>query len=99
VRVPDHSVAWAVVAAAGGALAVTSANRSGGAAATTADAVAAELGGGIDLLLDGGDAIGGVASTVAAIGEDGPRVLRLGAVTAHELAVAWAGGVGAVLPR
>jgi L-threonylcarbamoyladenylate synthase len=64
VRVPDHPVTQALLAALDAPLAATSANLSSQPAPDTADGVLAQLDGRIDLLVDGGTCPGGVASTV-----------------------------------
>lgn len=97
VRVPDHALARAVIAGAGGALAVTSANRSGAPAATEAAQVVADLGSALDLVLDGGPATGGVASTVVAVGGGELAVLREGALPTAALLAAW--HEGSAVPR
>jgi L-threonylcarbamoyladenylate synthase len=81
VRVPDHPLARAIIAAAGGALAVTSANSSGGAPALEASEAVLLQHGGPDLVIDGGRAPGGVASTVVDVSEGPLRVLREGAIS------------------
>ena len=78
-RVPDHPAPRALAAAVG-PLPTTSANRSGEPEARNADAIEAALGGAIDLILDGGPARGGPASTVVDCTSDRPRILRVGAV-------------------
>jgi L-threonylcarbamoyladenylate synthase len=87
VRVPDHAVARALLAAAG-PMAVTSANISGGANALNANEVLAQLGGRIKLVLDGGQTPGDRPSTVVDMTSQPPRVLREGPVTAAEIAEA-----------
>lgn len=94
-RMPDHPFALALIAACGGALAVTSANRSGEPSLREAGAVAAALGGAVDLIVDGGTTPGGVASTVVALDAAGPRVLRAGPIDAAALGEAWAAVGGA----
>jgi L-threonylcarbamoyladenylate synthase len=84
VRVPDHAVARGLLAAAG-PMAVTSANVSGGANALNANEVLAQLGGRIELVLDGGQTPGDRPSTVVDMTSDPPRVLREGPVTAAEI--------------
>ena len=54
IRVPDHPVARALLAASGRPLAAPSANRSGHVSATRAEHVAADLTGRIAMILDGG---------------------------------------------
>jgi L-threonylcarbamoyladenylate synthase len=79
VRVPDHPVARAILAALRKPVVAPSANRSGHVSPTTAAHVAADLSGRIDLIIDGGAAPVGVESTiVACLGE--PALLRPGGV-------------------
>jgi len=78
VRVPDHDLLRALLAEVGPRTA-TSANRSGEAPLASADAVAEALGGGLELLLDGGDTPGGRPSTLVDLTSDVPRLLRRGA--------------------
>lgn len=85
-RVPAHSLALELLNAVGGPLAVSSANPSGAEAAVSATEVAKEMSGAGVLILDGDPAPGGVESTVVAAEEDGLKILRLGAVSAAELA-------------
>ncbi len=82
VRVPAHAVARALAGAFGFCITATSANRSGEAPAVTGADVAAAFGAGsdVDLLLDAGVVAGGSPSTIVEIGEDGPRLIRAGAV-------------------
>jgi L-threonylcarbamoyladenylate synthase len=78
-RVPDHAAPRALAAAVG-PLPTTSANRSGEPEARDADAIESVLGDAIELILDGGPAPGGPASTVVDCTGPRPRVLRVGAV-------------------
>ncbi len=79
VRVPDHAVAQQILAAFGRPVVAPSANRSGHVSPTTAAHVRADLGGRIDLIIDGGATPVGVESTiVACLGE--PALLRPGGV-------------------
>jgi L-threonylcarbamoyladenylate synthase len=66
VRLPDHPVARAVIAAFGRPVVAPSANRSGHVSPTTAAHVLADLGGRIDLIIDGGPTRVGVESTIVA---------------------------------
>jgi L-threonylcarbamoyladenylate synthase len=79
-RVPDHPVALALLDAAGVPVAAPSANRFGRVSPTTAADVAAELGDGADLILDGGPAVVGVESTIVEIAGTDPLLLRPGGV-------------------
>ena len=83
-RVPDHEAPRALAAAVG-PLPTTSANRSGEPEARDADAIDAAIGDAIDLILDGGPAGGGPASTVVDCTGPRPRVLRVGAVPVAEI--------------
>ncbi|MCE6998339.1 threonylcarbamoyl-AMP synthase [Saccharothrix sp. S26] len=85
VRVPDHSVALALLSAFGGGVAAPSANRFGSVSPTTADHVRAELGDAVDFVLDGGRCEVGVESTIVDATGDVPSVLRPGGVTREEL--------------
>ncbi len=77
VRVPDHGVAREILAAFGKPVVAPSANRSGHVSPTRAEHVEADLGGRIDLIVDGGPTPVGVESTiVACLGE--PMLLRPG---------------------
>lgn len=90
VRMPAHPYVLELIAGCGGALAVTSANRSGEPSPRDAATVEAALGGAVELIIDGGHTPGGQASTVVALGPDGPVILREGPITAAELHAAWA---------
>jgi L-threonylcarbamoyladenylate synthase len=85
-RVPVQPLAHALLDAFGGGLAAPSANRFGRVSPTSADAVRADLGADVDLVLDGGPSAVGVESTIVDCTVDPPRVLRVGGVTAERLA-------------
>ena len=78
-RVPDHD-APRTLARALGPLPTTSANRSGEPEARDADEIERLLGGALELILDGGEATGGPASTVVDATGNAPRILRSGAI-------------------
>ena len=83
VRLPQHPVAQALLRAFGGPVVAPSANRSGHVSPTTAAHVLADLGGRIDLIVDGGATPVGLESTiVACLGQSvgKPALLRLGGV-------------------
>ena len=87
VRVPDHPVARDILAAFGKPIVAPSANRSGHVSPTTAPHVLADLGGRIDLIVDGGPTPVGVESTiVACLGE--PVLLRPGGVARADIEAA-----------
>ena len=77
VRVPDHAVARDILAAFGRPVVAPSANRSGHVSPTKAAHVQADLGGRIDLIIDGGATRVGVESTIIACLGD-PVLLRPG---------------------
>ncbi|MBC8249031.1 MAG: threonylcarbamoyl-AMP synthase, partial [Anaerolineales bacterium] len=85
VRVPDHPVALALIAALGAPLAATSANLSGRPSPVTAQEVETELGGRIELILDGGRCPGGIPSTVLDLTTEPPTILRAGAIAVEEI--------------
>ena len=78
-RVPDHGAPRALAGGVG-PLPTTSANVSGLPEARDAAEIQDQLGGVIDLILDGGVAHGGPASTVVDCTTAMPRVLRIGEV-------------------
>jgi len=80
VRMPAHAVARALVQALCEPITAPSANLTGAAAPVTAADVLAQLGGVVDLVLDGGPTPGGMPSTVLDVTVDPPRVVRQGAV-------------------
>ena len=79
-RVPDHDAPRALARAVG-PLPTTSANRSGEPEAHDADELQAQLGPALDLILDGGPAHGGPASTVVDTTTEPVRILREGAIS------------------
>jgi len=78
-RVPDHPAPRALAEGVG-PLPTTSANVSGLPEARNAAEIMAQLGEAIDLVLDGGPAHGGPASTVVDCTGDRPEVRRVGAI-------------------
>jgi tRNA threonylcarbamoyl adenosine modification protein (Sua5/YciO/YrdC/YwlC family) len=85
VRMPLHSFALDLLKETG-PLAVSSANVSGQPAATTADEAEQQLGDEVAVILDGGPAAGGVASTIVDVTGVMPRLLRAGAIGVEKLA-------------
>jgi L-threonylcarbamoyladenylate synthase len=84
-RVPAHPVALALIRAAGIPIAAPSANRSTELSPTSARHVAASLGDRVDLILDGGDTIVGIESTVLDLRGRQAMILRPGVIGAREL--------------
>lgn len=87
VRVPDHRFAQSLLKVAG-PLATTSANPSGAESPLTPDEVLHGLGGGFDLLLDGGRTTGGRSSTVVDCTGATPRVVRPGPISLEDIQAA-----------
>jgi L-threonylcarbamoyladenylate synthase len=84
-RVPSHPVAQALLRAFGGPLAAPSANRFGRISPTDAQAVRAELGDAVPLILDGGPCAVGLESTVLLLSERQPLLLRAGGIPVEEI--------------
>ncbi len=84
VRMPDHAVARELLERTG-PLAVSSANLTGMPAAIDADQAEEMLGDAVHVLLDGGSAPGGSASTIVDATADQGRVLRAGAISLERL--------------
>jgi L-threonylcarbamoyladenylate synthase len=85
VRVPGHPLSRAVLAAFGGAVVAPSANRSGRPSPTTFQDAFDETGDKAAVALDGGPCAVGLESTVVAVLDGPPRLLRPGAVTRAQL--------------
>jgi L-threonylcarbamoyladenylate synthase len=83
-RVPAHAVAQKLLAAVNRPVAAPSANRSGHVSPTTAEHVLADLGGAIDLVLDGGPTPLGLESSIIDC-TGTPRLLRLGGIPRAEI--------------
>ena len=81
VRMPSDRIAAAFIRAAGGFVAAPSANVSGRPSTTTAAHVEEDLGGRIEMILDGGQAVIGLESTIVDMSVEPPVILRPGAVT------------------
>lgn len=90
-RIPDHPVALALLGRMGLPLAVTSANPSGGQECLSAHDVARVFGGADLLVVDGGRAKGGVASTVVDATGPSPLVRREGPLALPEILEVWRG--------
>jgi len=89
-RSPSHPVARALLTAfahAGGhGVAAPSANRFGRVSPTRASHVADDLGGDVDLILDGGPCEVGVESTIVDLSRGAPVLLRPGGIDARQIA-------------
>lgn len=85
IRAPAHPIARALLDAAGVPVAAPSANRAGRISPTNAADAADELIGRVDLILDGGPCPLGVESTVIGFDQNGPILLRPGAVVRQDI--------------
>lgn len=81
VRMPSDPIAAALIRAAGGFVAAPSANVSGRPSTTMASHVIEDLSGRIDMILDGGQAVIGLESTIVDVSVNPAVLLRPGAVT------------------
>lgn len=80
IRISSHPIAECLSYAYGGPLTATSANLSGGKNPVTAQDVWTQLGGGLDLILDGGQTGGTKGSTIIDVTSSPPRIVREGDV-------------------
>lgn len=87
-RIPAAAVALDLIRAAGRPIAAPSANRSGHVSPVTARHVVEDLGGAVDLVLDGGRAARGLESTILSFVGETPRLLRPGALAREEIEAA-----------
>lgn len=81
VRIPDHPAPLALIQGLGAPIVGTSANRSGQPSALTAAEAQAQIGEGVDMIIDGGRCPGGIESTVVDLSGKKPVVLREGAIS------------------
>jgi L-threonylcarbamoyladenylate synthase len=90
VRVPSHAWAMALAAAVGEPITATSANVSGAPPPCTTLDARVQLGGAVDIYLDGGTTMGGAPSTVVELPASGHgRVVRPGAITLSHEELSW----------
>ena len=100
IRFPAHPDAQRLIAAAETPIAAPSANRSGKPSPTTANHVFEDMNGHIPLILDGGECLVGVESTVVDMTGPVPHILRPGGITAEQIAqVAGASEVDSAVMR
>jgi L-threonylcarbamoyladenylate synthase len=85
-RVPSHPVAQELLKAFGGGIAAPSANRFGRVSPTTAAHVREDLGGDVDLVLEGGPSEIGIESTIVDLSGGAAVLLRPGKISRGELA-------------
>lgn len=85
-RIPDHPVARELLARFGGGVAAPSANRFGRVSPTTAAHVHHDLGGLVEVIVDGGPTPIGLESTIVDLVGPEPTLLRPGAISVAQLA-------------
>jgi len=85
IRVPSHPVARELLDLFGRGVAAPSANRFGHVSPTTAAHVRADLGGDVDLVLEGGPTEVGIESTIVDLSGGEAVLLRPGAISKREL--------------
>ena len=85
VRIPNHPVCQVLIQHLGNPIIGTSANTSGQPAALTAEEVGQQLGGRIDLIINGGQCPGGKESTIVDITHAPPVILRQGIIPSQEI--------------
>ena len=91
VRMPDHPVALSLLVQTG-PLAVTSANLSDHENPRDARGILAQLDGLVDLVLDGGELVGGQASTIVDCTGNEPKLLREGPIPFSAILERWHAG-------
>lgn len=85
VRMPSHSVANALIKLSGTPIAAPSANLSGSPSPTTSKHCIDDLYGRVDMIIDGGDSMIGIESTVLDLSGEIPTILRPGEITPDDL--------------
>lgn len=85
IRSPAHPVALELIKCCGEAIAAPSANRSGKPSPTTAKHVIDDLYGLVEVIIDSGETLYGVESTIVDFTVDPPRLLRPGAMPVEEI--------------
>jgi len=85
VRCPAHPVALKLIELSGTPIAAPSANRSGRPSPTRAEHVISDLWGLVDVIIDSGDTLYGVESTIIDVTRDPPVLLRPGAIPVEDL--------------
>jgi len=85
VRMPDNAIALEFIRKSGGFIAAPSANISGRPSPTSAQHVKEDMDGRIEMIIDGGDSIIGLESTIVDLTEEIPIILRPGFITMKSL--------------
>lgn len=85
VRLPSHSIANALIKLSGTPIAAPSANLSGSPSPTTAQHCIADLSGRVDMIIDGGNSMIGIESTVVDLSGEIPVILRPGMISPEDM--------------
>ncbi|MBQ9065298.1 MAG: threonylcarbamoyl-AMP synthase [Blautia sp.] len=85
VRFPSDPIAQGLILAAGGFVAAPSANTSGRPSPVSASHVIEDLGDKVDIIIDGGEAVIGLESTIVDFTEEPPVILRPGYITREKI--------------
>jgi len=85
VRMPSHPIALSLIRLSGVPVAAPSANLTGRPSPTTAHHVINDLYGRVDLIIDGGETLFGVESTIIDLTAKPPRLLRPGPIPVEDL--------------
>lgn len=85
IRIPRHPMAQALLQAFGSGLVAPSANRFTRISPTTAEAVYAELGESVNMILEGGACEVGLESTIVDMSVEKPVILRPGMISAEQI--------------
>jgi L-threonylcarbamoyladenylate synthase len=85
IRVPSHPMAQQLLTAFGGGIAAPSANRYGRLSPTRPEHVKEEFGDALEMILDGGESLIGLESTIVSCLNNVPRLLRPGFITRSQL--------------
>ena len=85
IRMPSHPIASNLIKLSGVPIAAPSANLAGRPSPTTAEHVIRDLYGRIELIIDGGETLFGVESTIIDVTVKPPRLLRPGPIPVEEL--------------
>ena len=91
IRVSPNPVARALSAGIGKPITATSANRSGSAPASTLEQARQALGAKVKVYLEGGKLTASAPSTVVAVSGSGWKMVRVGAISLSQIAMALAG--------
>ena len=85
IRCPNHSITAELLKRLDDAIVAPSANRFGKVSPTSAQHVAADLGHDVEIILDGGDCMVGLESTIVDCTTNPPQLLRAGAITVERI--------------